>query len=311
MLETNRERDATEPRDNVYPLGGMVDEVIASSIHVDYKSPLGDVFATAAKTSIKQERNLAILGSVEYRRTQESKHEMPSWVPDWRYKTSTQVDLSMRRVDGSAYFIASGGELVHSLLYPAPGKLGLKGFVIAKLTSFSEVRRWLNFGIHPMGRQRFPEQRFSGSQWKEMYNNAANQINFPRSALQAHEHVDRITASVWNKPLDDALNDEEVIEMAYRRTISAELLPRHDSKRLNQRETKEGFPAYTAWGSAGFPEPVPTDVLHEYDIYVTKVMLHRVSKLPFVGGMQSLSGDMSKVTVRHRLLYIPTLESCD
>ena len=124
MLEENRYRDTTDPRDNMYALRGMLDEVVASSIHVDYSASLGEVYAKAAKIPIKQDGNLAILGSVEYRRTEESRIEMPSWVPDWRYRTSTQVDLSLRRLDGSTFFNASNGERPRSVLYAGTRKLG-------------------------------------------------------------------------------------------------------------------------------------------------------------------------------------------
>lgn len=276
LLEINRDRDATEPRDNVYALRGILDEVIARSIHVDYFASLGDVYAKAAQISIKQDRNLAILGSVEYRRTEERRLEMPSWVPDWRYRTSTLVDLSMRRLDGSTFFDASKGERPRRFEYLEPKKLGLKGFVVAKLTRFSEVRRWLDFGIYAMGQQRFPNARFEISRWKEMYSSAARNIRFPFASLHDCEHLDRITASLWGKSMDDPLDEPQAIEMAYRRTVSADLLPRPHSNRLDEMETKVSFPAYISWQTAGFPDPIPIDVLQEHDIYVTKVMNNRV-----------------------------------
>ncbi|KAL8788288.1 MAG: hypothetical protein Q9195_007385 [Heterodermia aff. obscurata] len=275
LLEISRDRDATEPRDHVYALRGMFDEVIARSVHVDYLASLGEVYAKAAKISIKQDGNLAILGSVKYGRTQENQLEMPSWVPDWRYKTFTLVDLSMRRIDGSTFFNASKGERPYSILYPEPEKLGLRGFIVAKLTRFSEVRRWLDFGTYAMGQQRFPNARFQASQWKEMYSSAAGDIGFPFASLQDCEHSDRITASLWGKSIDDPLDEHQAIEMAYRRTVSADLLPRPTSSRLDEVETEMGFPAYTSWQTAGFPDPIPTDVLREHDTYVTEVMNDR------------------------------------
>ena len=276
LLEINRDRDATEPRDNVYALRGILDEGIPRSINVNYFASLGEVYAKAAKISIKQDGNLAILGSVEYSRTQESQLEMPSWVPDWRYRTSTLVDLRMRRSDGSTFFNASKGERPRSILYPEPNKLGLKGFIVAKLTRFSEVRRWLDFGIYAMKEQRFPGARFEVSRWKETYSSAARRITFPFASLHGFEHLDRITASAWGKSMDDPLDEHQAIEMAYRRTVSADLFPRPNISRLDERETKMGFPAYTSWKTASIPDPIPIDVLQEHDIYVTKVMNNRV-----------------------------------
>ena len=63
--------------------------------------------------------------------------------------------------------------------------------------------------------------------------------------------------------------------MAYRRTITADLSPRPHT-RLNKGETEIGFPAHTTWQNRGYPPPVPTEVLHEHDHYVTQVMFNRV-----------------------------------
>ena len=82
LLETNRTRVATEPRDMIYALRGVIDPRLAKSIDVDYRSALGVVYARAARLCIESEKALTVLGSVEYRRTEESRNEMPSWVPD-------------------------------------------------------------------------------------------------------------------------------------------------------------------------------------------------------------------------------------
>lgn len=103
LLEANRTREATEPKDIVFALRGVVDETVADRMDTNYKERLGTTYARAAKLTIEENAALTVLGSVEWRRTSESKSEMPSWVPDWRYKTSVAVDLSMRRQDGSKF----------------------------------------------------------------------------------------------------------------------------------------------------------------------------------------------------------------
>ena len=275
LLEANRSRESSEPRDMVYGLRAVIDEQVAASIEVDYQERLGDTYARAARVCIKQDMCLTVLGSVEHRRTEESSREMPSWVPDWRSRTSVEVDLSMRRLDGSKFYDASNSELPYIIDHADPRKLILRGFVVAKLTKFSEVRRWLDFGIYRMGHRRFPRKRFDIQEWKRMYSNAAKNIQFPASSLKQQQQADRITASVWERTISDSLSDDETVEMAYRRTITADLLPRPSSTRLTEKEAKEGFPAYTAWQYAGFPSPAPIEVLQEHDIYVTKVMSNR------------------------------------
>lgn len=274
LLEHNRFRNATEPRDMVYALRGIVDQTMAEAITVAYRSSLADVYANAVKTCIRKEETLMVLGSLEYRRNEESRTQMPSWVPDWRFQTSVAVDLSMRRSDGARYFSCSGNETPRMTENSSARTLVLKGFVLATLTRFSNVKQHLGFDIYRMQARRFSDDRFEYSKWREMYSTAAAKTNFPYASLKQKEKADRITAAIWNKTIHDDLDDDQGIEMAYRRTVTADLLPGPDS-RLNAGETEEGFPAYTAWKQSDFPIPVPTEVLHEHDYYVMQVMSNR------------------------------------
>lgn len=277
LLQANRERNATEPRDHVYALRGMLDEEIARSIHVDYFTSLGEVYAKAAKVSIEQDGSLAILGDVEHRVTQESKLEMPSWVPDWRYRPISGMNMNVERSDGSTCFSASKGERPRSILYLEPKKLGLKGFVVAKLTRFSEVRRWLDFSIQdPVEQQSFPNAKFELRRRKEMYSSAARDLAFPFVSLPGIEHSDRITASLWGKSIDDPIDEHQAIEMAYRRTLSADFFPRSNNNRLDEFRASMLFPGYTTWQRAGFPDPIPMDVLQEHDQHVEGFLSKRV-----------------------------------
>ena len=101
LPEENRDRDATEPGDNVFGLRGILDEITARSIHVDYSALLDEIYTKPAKRSINRDGNPTILESVEWH-TRESRLQMPSWVPDWRYRSCTRVDLTiMRSLDDS------------------------------------------------------------------------------------------------------------------------------------------------------------------------------------------------------------------
>lgn len=274
LLEVNRFRNSTEPRDMVYALRGIVDRSVAEAITVSYESPLADVYANAVKVCIKKEETLTVLGSVEYRRNEESRVQMPSWVPDWRYATSVAVDLSMRRDDGGRYFSCSENETPRMTEVPSTRSLVLEGFLLATLTRFTNVKQHLGFDIYRMKARRFSNDRFEYSKWREMYSTAAAKVAFPDISLKKRERADIITAAIWGRTVHDELNDEQSIEMTYRRTVSADLLPGPDS-RLNARETERSFPAYTAWQQSGYPDPVPTEALHEHDYYVTQVMSNR------------------------------------
>lgn len=273
LLETNRTRVATEPRDMIYALRGVIDPQLAKSIDVDYRSALGVVYARAARFCIESEKALTVLGSVEYRRTEESRNEMPSWVPDWRFRTSVSVDLSMRRSDQSTFSGASSNEIPRLVGGQEERRLLLKGFVVATLVSFYDTKTHLNFEAC-LGSRRFPPQRFKLDKWKNMYEAASSRTNFPASSIIQPEQADYIMASIWSKSVDDPLTESQSLEMAYRRTITADLLPRPKT-RLSESETELGFSAYTSWRNLGYPHPVPTEVLHEHDYYVTQVMSNR------------------------------------
>ena len=274
LLEANRVRAATEPRDMIYALRSIIDPQLAKLIDVDYRSALGVAYARAARFCIVSEKALTVLGSVEYRRTEESRDEMPSWVPDWRFRTSVNVDLSMRRSDQSKFFSASNNETPCLADDQDERKLVLKGFVVATLVAFYDVKTHLNLeGQTETGQ--FPPQRFQLDKWRHMYKAASSRLHFPASSIKQPEQADHLMASAWSKSISDPLTEEQNMEMAYRRTITAGLSPRPNT-RLNESETEIGFPAYTTWRNRGYPDPVPTEVLHEHDHYVTQVMFNRV-----------------------------------
>ncbi|MDI1489258.1 MAG: hypothetical protein OHK93_008536 [Ramalina farinacea] len=197
LLQNTRYRSATEPRDKIYAVRAAVRDSVAENIVVDYGETLGETYARAVKSCIEESKALTVLGSVEYRRTEESKLQMPSWVPDWRYKTSVAVELSMRRRDGSKYFDACNGKKPLITRESDPRKLRLKGVIVARLKRFSEVKRWLDFDLDLRRARRFPTDRFQLDQWQALYRSAVGNVKFPISSLKAPEQADEIMASIW------------------------------------------------------------------------------------------------------------------
>jgi Heterokaryon incompatibility protein (HET) len=82
LLEVATFSSASNPRDKVYGLLGMMDPRIATNILLDYSSSTIEVYASVAKTWIQQFSDLDILrhgnpwGSMA----------TPSWVPDWTWR---------------------------------------------------------------------------------------------------------------------------------------------------------------------------------------------------------------------------------
>ena len=139
-----------------------------------------------------------MLGSIACRRTEESRDEMPSWVPDWRFQTSVNVDLSMRRSDQSKFFSASNNATPRLAGDRDERRLVLKGFVVATLVGFYNVKTHLNFEAHIDSGQFLP-QRFQLDKWKQMYKAASSRLRFPASSIKHPEQADHLMASIWSK----------------------------------------------------------------------------------------------------------------
>ncbi|KAK8099838.1 HET-domain-containing protein [Apiospora kogelbergensis] len=73
-LTTARKNSATNPRDFVYGLLGLVDKTISSQVKVDYQATVSDVYKDFAKIIIKTDQSLEILGQCDT-------FGSTSWVP--------------------------------------------------------------------------------------------------------------------------------------------------------------------------------------------------------------------------------------
>lgn len=80
---------------------------------------------------------------------------------------------------------------------------------------------------------------------KHVYKVASSWLCYPASIIKQPEQADHLMASIRSMSIEDPLTKQRNLEMAYRRTITADLLPRPRT-RLDERETETGFPAYTA-----------------------------------------------------------------
>jgi hypothetical protein len=77
--------EATNPRDKVYALCGLADDVRAARVKLvpDYNKDVPQVFKDAAVAILRAEHNLDILSAAGLREDSEYP-DLPSWVPEWR-----------------------------------------------------------------------------------------------------------------------------------------------------------------------------------------------------------------------------------
>ena len=75
-----RSRKCGNPRDKVYALLGICNDVRMGDITIDYSFSVARVYCEAAKFIFRKERSLKLLSACQ---SYGSSVELPSWVPDW------------------------------------------------------------------------------------------------------------------------------------------------------------------------------------------------------------------------------------
>jgi hypothetical protein len=82
LLSTFHDWRATDPRDKVYALFGLLSVPESSKIQPDYSLSFQKVYGQVVQSSIESLGTLDVFGYCSLQ--QELENELPSWVPDWR-----------------------------------------------------------------------------------------------------------------------------------------------------------------------------------------------------------------------------------
>ena len=124
LIYDNWGREATDPRDKVYALYGLVQGYQEVPLEVNYAMSVEDVYRSTVRFCIENEGKLFILNNVSDFRKQS--HHLPSWVPDWRDRFPLSGFLG-----GRSDFQASSA--ARPLLVPSSNddELILKGFTLS------------------------------------------------------------------------------------------------------------------------------------------------------------------------------------
>ncbi|KAI0469635.1 heterokaryon incompatibility protein-domain-containing protein [Xylaria cf. heliscus] len=140
-----RHRDATNPRDKVYGLLGIVND--AENISIDYDLPIEMVYEKSTREIITSSGKLDILVHLTIPlRTEKSPGDkssimkLPSWVPDWNSGFNTVVHPSFGtalRLRTLHLFKACGPHLFKPLNGDKKGSLRLKGVVFDTVEKIS------------------------------------------------------------------------------------------------------------------------------------------------------------------------------
>ncbi|RFU28429.1 hypothetical protein B7463_g7909, partial [Scytalidium lignicola] len=83
LIDLFRSFNATDPRDKIYGMLGLLSDSERSEIQPDYRNTVDEIYTRFAKQWIKKTRSLEILSSCQFNPIQ---RKLNSWVPDWDNK---------------------------------------------------------------------------------------------------------------------------------------------------------------------------------------------------------------------------------
>ena len=138
LLQMSSFSNATDPRDKVYGLLGLMDTRMVSQIAPNYDSPVANVFIAVAKSNISISGNLEILRDCN----PWGKANAPSWCPDWTWNNR------LRDARDVAPFHAAG-DLRSSASFGNGHVLTCRGFIIDTIKGL---------GAHQVGKYAWKEE---------------------------------------------------------------------------------------------------------------------------------------------------------
>ncbi|OTA93661.1 hypothetical protein M434DRAFT_30798 [Hypoxylon sp. CO27-5] len=226
-----RHREATNPRDKVFGVLGLTDDI--PKYIIDYERSVADTFSLATVECIKRSGNLDVLSHVLPKSRSAARsgakpidHGLPSWVPDW----SDHRPLEFWRLHGlserqslTKLFNACHQNSQVYVEHASPTTLCLKGLLCDEIAEFGTVMAFKSHQMTPNVLQNWremanidkePEQPYvSGSTvfnayWRTLCMNA----KFPRDPSVPPEKADKDTRALhdtwwWEVLLHDKYRD--------------------------------------------------------------------------------------------------------
>ena len=143
ILVTGRETSASDPRDKVFGLVGLLDdELVSGSIRPDYSKTVQQVYTDVAKHLIQTTNDLAVFCYGGLGNSQIS--ELPSWVPDWsaaRKKDGVIDYMSKETFTDEKLFKAHHGRRHTSTIDNRLKSILCRGLTLDRVKSVHDVKK--------------------------------------------------------------------------------------------------------------------------------------------------------------------------
>ncbi|KAH0553321.1 hypothetical protein GP486_006575 [Trichoglossum hirsutum] len=128
LIMDSRDRKATDPRDKVYSLRGIANDVLAAGITVDYDKSIERVYTDCAKHVLKTRPDLRVISAVAARHRTESSFLLPSWVPNWDgSKYGGGILQRYYRFKPASFFCAAGASKPRVTMTESSDTISLEG----------------------------------------------------------------------------------------------------------------------------------------------------------------------------------------
>ena len=256
LLRT-RNRDATDSRDKIYALFGLLPE---EELYPDYSLSSRDVYIAFAKWCLISEQDLMILSAARPRR---EGTDLPSWVPDWECKDFTTL-LVGRRSDGFRSFKASGTSRPFSkTVADSINTLHLRGGIVSMIDEMSNPVEILS----NMGDKKWIP---TASHYADM----AKQLGLPE------QYIGQPTWRSYGRTLAAGLS------MGF---------SEQDDGRLCAGALENNWRANLAWKKEGYPQPPPLEALYEIGSHTMDMIQGRKFFTSGEHGLIGLCPDTARV----------------
>jgi hypothetical protein len=145
-----RSRQATDPRDKLYGLLGIVSCPLDRGLMPEYSKPCHIIYMELFKRHLALHRDLFILSFAEYRGKYSKK--LPTWCCDWTVGELTPIPFwtnnwdaavhSLKRIiqqKASTIYNAAGNTKMQLTYHPDPRILGVRGFIIDRVHTIGKA----------------------------------------------------------------------------------------------------------------------------------------------------------------------------